>query len=100
MEPFLAIGELLQAKGHEVICGLPEQFRNLATQSDLEFASLGGKFSALLESADGKAAMGGASGWRKLAGTIRLAFHQTEANKEVLFKQREIIVRNKPDCVL
>ncbi|MEN7551682.1 nucleotide disphospho-sugar-binding domain-containing protein [Rapidithrix thailandica] len=30
MEPFLAIGELLKAKGHQVICLLSEQFRYLA----------------------------------------------------------------------
>ena len=44
MEPFLAIGELLEKKGHQVICAFPEQFRNLAINSNLEFASLGNKF--------------------------------------------------------
>lgn len=100
MEPFVAIAELLRAKGHEVICGFPEQFRDLVTESDWEFASLGEKFIALLGSNDGKAAMGGASGLKKLMGTMRLAFHQTEANKELLFEQRAIIERHKPDCVL
>ena len=33
MEPFLAIGEILKEKGHQVICAFPEQFRNLAEDS-------------------------------------------------------------------
>ena len=64
MEPFLALGQLLEAHGHNVRCAFPEQFRDLATQSGLAFASLGKKFIELLESDDGKAAMGGASGWK------------------------------------
>ena len=72
MEPFLAIGEILKKKGHHVICAFPEQFRNLAEDSSLEFASLGAKFIELLESEDGKAAMGGSgSGLRKFFAMLR-----------------------------
>ena len=58
MEPFLALGEILKEKGHHVICAFPEQFRSLAEDANLEFASLGEKFIELLNSAMGKAAMG------------------------------------------
>ena len=58
MEPFLAIGEILKEKGHQVICAFPEQFRNLVEDTDMEFASLGTKFIQMLESDLGKAAMG------------------------------------------
>ena len=100
MEPFVAIGELLNENGHKVLCAFPEQFRELATQSDLAFESLGNKFIELLESDDGKAAMGGASGWKKFIGTIRLAMHQTDANKEVVLNQKKIIDEFNPDCIL
>ena len=100
MEPFVAIGELLKENGHEVLCAFPEQFSALAMQSDLAFESLGKKFIELLESDDGKAAMGGASGWQKFIGTLRLAIHQKDANKEVLFKQQKIIDGFNPDVVL
>ncbi|MGD9900762.1 MAG: glycosyltransferase, partial [Calditrichaceae bacterium] len=50
MEPFMAIGEILKEKGHRVICAFPEQFRNLAQDSALEFASLGTKFIKMLDS--------------------------------------------------
>jgi len=61
MEPFLAIGGLLQEKGHRVICAFPEQFRDLSEGAGLAFASLGSKFIEMLDSEDGKAALGGGS---------------------------------------
>jgi UDP:flavonoid glycosyltransferase YjiC (YdhE family) len=39
MEPFLAIGELLKERGHQVICAFPGQFRELAEDSEMEFIS-------------------------------------------------------------
>ena len=57
MEPFLSIGEILKEKGHRVLCAFPEQFRKLANDSNLEFATLGSKYIELLESDSGKAAM-------------------------------------------
>ncbi len=84
MEPFLAIGELLKEKGHQVICAFPGQFRNIAEESNLEFVTLDKKYIDLLDSDDGRAAMGGnGSGLRKLDAYIRFASHQTEANKEL-----------------
>jgi len=100
MEPFLAIGELLKEKGHQVICAFPEQFRRLVNESNLEFASLGPKFINLLESKEGKAAMGGATGFKKIIGTLKLALNQNDANKELLFKQQKLIEREQPDRIL
>ncbi len=48
MEPFVATGEILQKKGHRVICSMPGQFRQIAEDSGLEFESLGAKFIELL----------------------------------------------------
>ncbi len=101
MEPFLSIGALLKEKGHQVICAFPEQFKPIAEESDLDFASLGPKFIELLESEDGKAAMGGSgSGLRKFIAYIRLASHQTEANKELVHLQYEIIEKENPDRII
>jgi len=101
MEPFLAIGELLKEKGHQVICAFPEQFRNLAEDSNLEFASLGAKYIEMLDSNIGKAAMGGdGSGLKKFLAYIRLAKNQTDANKELVKKQYEIIESEIPDRIL
>ena len=101
MEPFLAIGEILQEKGHQVICAFPEQFRNLAEESNLEFVSLGVKFIEVLESDVGKAAMGeSASGLKKFIANVKLAKNQTEANKELINKQYEIIESEIPDRIV
>ena len=80
VEPFLAIGEILKEKGHQVICAFPEQFRNLVEDSKMEFASLGTKFIEMLDSDAGKAALGG-SGLKKIFAYIRLATSQKEINK-------------------
>jgi len=101
MEPFLSIGEILKEKGHQVICAFPEQFRNLAEDSNMDFASLGTKYIEILDSEVGKAAMGGsASGLKKFIAYIKLAKNQTEANKELTDKQYEIIESEIPDRIV
>jgi sterol 3beta-glucosyltransferase len=101
MEPFLAIGEILKKVGNEVICAFPEQFKPLVESTGFRFESLGTKFIELLESDDGKAAMGGAgSGLKKFMSTVRLAFKQGEANKELVHRQDEIIKRQNPDQII
>jgi len=87
MEPFISIGELLKEEGHQVICAFPEQFRDLAEGSNLEFTSLGTKYIDILNSDEGRAAMGGeGSGFKKLLAFIKLARNQTEVNKELVNK--------------
>jgi UDP:flavonoid glycosyltransferase YjiC (YdhE family) len=101
MEPFLAIGEILCKSGHQIICAFPEQFRNLAEDSKLEFASLGTEFIDMLNSPAGKAAMGGSSsGLKKIIANIILAGKSTEINKGLIKKQQEIIESLKPDRIL
>jgi UDP:flavonoid glycosyltransferase YjiC (YdhE family) len=98
MEPFLAIGEILQGRGHRVICAFPEQFRELAGDTNLGFHSLGTGFIDLLESDAGKAAMGGSSsGLRKLLANVKLARASTAVNKELIQRQYEIIEDESPD---
>jgi len=100
IEPFLAIGQILKEKGHQVICAFSEQFRKLADDSDLEFASIGSKYIELLESDTGKAAMGGGSGIKKFLAYIKLALNQTAPNKEFVFKLYELIKRENPDRII
>lgn len=101
IEPFLALGSLLSSQGHDITCAFPEQFRPLAEKSHLKFASLGSKFLDMLDSEEGKIAMGGSnSGFRKLLAYIRLSRNQTEIQKELILRQREIIEQEKPDRIL
>jgi len=100
MEPFVALGLRLQARGHDICCAFPEQFRSLAEAHGLAFASLGSQFMELLDSADGRAAMGGASGWKKVMGTLRLAVRQKAANQELLLHQQAIVDDFVPEHIL
>ncbi len=101
MEPFLVIGEILKEKGHLVICGFPDQFRDLVEELGFKFASLGSKYIESLESDVGRAAMGGdGSGFKKLLANVRLARNQAVINKELVIRQSEIIEKEKPDRVL
>ncbi len=101
MEPFLAIGEILLARGHDVVCLFPEQFRKSAEDSGFRFASLGTEFLDMLESEDGKAALGGSgSGFAKFLAYLRLATKYSKMNKALIRRQREIIESEVPDRIV
>ncbi len=101
MEPFLAIGEIMKNLGHDVVCLMPEQFRGLAEESGFRFASLGPRFLQMIESEDGKAALGGeGSGLRKFMAYVKLARKYGDMNKELVRRQRETIEAEKPDRIV
>jgi len=101
MEPFLAIGELLKQRGHEVICLFPEQFRRLAEESGFAFASLGPEFLEMIESKEGKVALGGkVSGFKKIIAFIKLARRYSGMNRGLVFKQREVVESEKPERIV
>jgi len=101
MEPFLAVGKLMQKREHEVICLFPEQFRDLVEDSGMRFASLGSEFMEMLESNIGKFALGGTgSKWKKIRAYFKLAQMQKSNNKLMIEKQWETIEREKPDRIV
>ena len=101
IEPFIAMAEILQARGHDVTCTFPEQFRELTENAKLKFHSLGSEFLAMLHSPDGKIAMGsGGSGIKKIGATIRLSRAFANISKELMNNQIELFESVKPDRVL
>lgn len=100
MEPFLAIGEMLLQRGHDVICAFPEQYGHLVDGTGMAFASLGASYIALLESDAGKAAMGEGAALEKFRATLYLARTQTDANKELVRNQYAHIEREAPDRIV
>jgi len=101
MEPFLAIGEILQKRGHEIICLFPEQFRSLAEDSGFRFASLGSEFIEMLEGPVGTKVMGGGKlSFSKLKAYIQLAKMQKDINKEMILKQEKVIEEEQPDRIV
>jgi sterol 3beta-glucosyltransferase len=101
IEPFLAIGKILKGKGHQVICVFPDQFRDLTEEANLEFASLGKEYIEMLDSDEGKVALGGGgSGIKKMSAYIRLARKSTGINKELIYRQHELIESENPDRIV
>jgi len=101
IEPFLAIGEMLRDKGHDVLCLFPEQFRHLAEDSGLKFESLGTKFLDLIDSPAGRIAMGGGRfGWKKIKAYKTLISKQSSVNSEMMRLQYEVIEREQPDKIV
>ena len=101
MEPFLAAGEILKEKGHEVICLFPEQFRSLAQDSGLKFESLGKGFINMLDSTAGKIAMGGGRfGFSKMKAYATLISVQKKVNKEMIQLSEQVIEKETPDKII
>ena len=101
MEPFLAVGELLQARGYEVVCLFPEQFQELAEESGFRFISLGPEFMEMLDSDVGKAALGGSgSTFKKLISYTKLAVNFKLVSRKLLRLQYEAIGREQPDRIV
>lgn len=98
MEPFLAVGELLKTRGHEIVCLMPEQFRDLAEESGFRFLSLGTEFIAMLDSEDGKKALGGSgTTFQKLVAYSKLAYTYKNISKLLLQRQYAAIEAEEPD---
>lgn len=101
IEPFLAIGDILQAKGHHITCMFPEQFRDLAEDAGFNFASLGSEFIKMLDSPAGITAMGGGKlGWKKMKAYHTLMSMQKKINKTMIMKQEAVIEKINPDRIV
>lgn len=101
MEPFLAIGEILREKGHEVMYLFPEQFRALVEESGAQFEGLGSAFIEMLESDLGKFAMGGAGPWwKKFGAYVKMARMQGGINKHMMERQRKVVAEFQPDRIV
>lgn len=99
IEPFLAIGKTLQRKGHQIIFSFPEQFNAIIHQS-ARFHPLSPKVMQLIESDEGKALMGKASGWKKMKALLYLYIEGQKINKELIVQQFHIISDENPDLII
>ncbi|WP_186757266.1 glycosyltransferase [Echinicola salinicaeni] len=101
MEPFLAVGQLLRKRGHQVIAVFPAQFEDLVKAAGLEFRSLGSEFLDMLETDAGKRALGtGGPFWKKIPAFIHLAFKYGGINKQLIIRQAEIVKKEQPDRII
>jgi UDP:flavonoid glycosyltransferase YjiC (YdhE family) len=101
VEPFITIAEMLKEKGHQVMCLFPEQFRDLAEDSNIPFYGLSKKFIELIEGDDAKLLMGGKmSFFKKIKTYIKLYKQGVIVNKELVIEQHKIITQENPDRIV
>lgn len=101
IEPFLAIAELLKDKEHEIVCCFPEQFRTITTEANHHFVGLSAEFLKILDSEDGKIAMGGkASILKKIKAYYQLYKKSTTINKILVKEQHDLIKNLHPDKII
>ncbi len=99
IEPFLAVGERLEQKGHQVVFSFPEQFAVIIPQN-ARFHPLSPKVIELIESEEGKALMGKASLWKKLKALLYLYKEGQKINKELIVQQFETVNEESPDLII
>ena len=100
-EPFLAIGDLLQQAGHEVIIALPEQLCPLAEDTGLPFEALDRRFLELLEGETARNFMGQkGSAISRVMQLIRLSRQSMSVQDNMILEQRNLLLRHTPDRVV
>jgi sterol 3beta-glucosyltransferase len=97
VQPYLALAGELAARGHSVSIAGPAQFEAFVAGHGIRFHALPGEFLALLDSAEGKAAMAGGNGFSagfKLLGRFRPLMRKlldAEADHARAFKPEVIV---------
>lgn len=101
VEPFIALADLLIARGHEVHIQLPEQFEKLVENKLVHFHSLGPELMDLLNSSLGRVVMGGKGAlWQKPRAVYQLGKINQKISIDMAQLQKELIHQVKPDRVL
>lgn len=100
-EPFLAVGDLLQQAGHEVVIALPAQFRHLAEDAGLTFAPLDERFLEILDGQTARDFMGQKGSWlKRIMQLAKLAKTSLSVQKDMIREQRDLLVEFDPDRVI
>lgn len=101
MEPFLAVGSLLQQQGHEVHCAMPAQFEELVADAGFPFYPLDKRFVDLIEGEVGRAFMGQkGSIWHRLGLLAKLFRSSLGLQRNLMEEQRNYVRAVDPDILL
>jgi sterol 3beta-glucosyltransferase len=101
VEPFLAIALMLKKRNWEVVCGMPEQFRELVASVGLPFYGLSKQFLEVVEGDAAKSVMGQKGSLLKRAPTlIHLYKDSMSMQREVLRQQKDLVDAENPDYIL
>ena len=101
IEPFVAQGQRLKEKGHEVACLFPEQFREMVEELGFDFFGLDRRFLEMLDSSVGKSVMGGGGNvWAKAKNFGKLIKTSFSMQSNLILQQKQAIDSFQPDRVL
>lgn len=101
IEPFLAAGELLIKAGHEVVGVFPEQYGELARESNIRYLPLDKGFIEMIEGEIGQQALGGTfNTFQKFKAYYKLYKTAKAVNLQVFKEQFEYIQAENPDRII
>lgn len=101
IEPFLALGQLLQANEQEVQCIFPAQFEALTISAGLDFSPLDHRFLELLETEAGRGIMGQKGGKLKRLGLLfNIARQSWSLQKTLVLEQQAAVDNFLPDRII
>jgi len=101
VEPLIATAEILNKKGHEVVCAFSEQFRNEAEKANIPFVSLGPEFMDVMNSKFAKSVFGGGqSALHTLYANFRLLLLLIKTEKTTIISQYNAVEKVNPDIIV
>jgi sterol 3beta-glucosyltransferase len=101
VEPFLAVGEILQENGWEVVCLFPEQFRGMTEAMGFRFHGFSADFLRLIEGSDAKEILGGEGGrFSRLKNWASLARKGMKLARESVEVQHRVQLDEAPDRII
>lgn len=99
VEPFLAIGEILSKRGHDVAYAFSEQFENIIPKKAL-FYPLTPEIMELINSREGRIVMGKASVFKKIKALLYLHQKGKIINKEIVIEHQKYVSNFNPDVII
>jgi len=100
VEPFIAIGELLQNRGHEIVYCFPEQLGELVNEKNT-FYPLNREFLEMLDSPEGRMIMGAKMGLvKRIKSFFKLYKNGMKVNKLIVQEQFDAIEEEQPDIII
>lgn len=99
IEPFMAIGQLLRARGEQIVFAFPAQYQHLVPTGIICYP-LSEKFLELVEGSDGRIIMGKASWWEKCSSLLRMYKKGLAINRVINRELFDIIEAEVPDRII
>ncbi|RRO16791.1 glycosyltransferase [Flavobacteriaceae bacterium 14752] len=99
VEPFLAIGEILQRRGHQITYAFPQQFSQLVPKT-ADFFALSPRIIELIQSKQGQIMMGKANIFKKLR-ALKYLYKQGKVINNAIAKQHfEALQATQPELII